>query len=189
MPREPITLEHLTLLDVGDDNLGRNIVLFDPDDINGAIGELTDRWIASGEVAHPDVIDAEHRVVDAVNRHAWDALAIRCAGATYINHRQLAEGNDTIDDFISSIAAIASLVPDLWIESAEILAYSASGVVTYYVVKGTSIEGMTIEIPFVELALVDGDRVTHIEIFDPDQSDLALTRFGGPDASGPNGKL
>ena len=34
-----------------------DIVSFDPDDINGAMGELTARWIASGEVAHPEVIE------------------------------------------------------------------------------------------------------------------------------------
>ena len=48
-----ITAEHLTLTEVGDDDLVHRTVLFDPDDINGAIGELTARWIASGEVAHP----------------------------------------------------------------------------------------------------------------------------------------
>ncbi len=46
---EPITLEVLVLTECSDDNLARNLVLFDPDDIDGAIAELTARWIASGQ--------------------------------------------------------------------------------------------------------------------------------------------
>ena len=37
-PTEPITLEVLVLTECSDDNLARNLVLFDPDDIDGAIG-------------------------------------------------------------------------------------------------------------------------------------------------------
>ncbi len=38
-------------------------------------------------------------------------------GATYVNHRQLGTADA---DFLSSVQAMASLVPDLWIEPAEI---------------------------------------------------------------------
>ena len=91
----PITMEHLTLLEVGDDNIGRYLVLFDPDDINGGIAELTARWIASGEVAYPEVIEAHRKRLEATNRHDWDAA--RDAGATYIDHRQLAARYDQDD--------------------------------------------------------------------------------------------
>ena len=171
----PIALEHLTLMEVDDDNRGRSIVLFDSDDINGAIGELTARWIASGEVAHPEVIEAMRKLHETTNRHEWDALAARCAGATYINHRLL--GTPASADYISSIQALATLVPDLWVEAAEILTHSASGLVIHVVMKGTSTEGLAIEIPFVMLMLLDGDRVKHIETYDPDHRDLALVRF------------
>jgi hypothetical protein len=46
---QPITLEVLVLTECSDDNLARNLVLFDPDDIDGAMAELTARWIASGQ--------------------------------------------------------------------------------------------------------------------------------------------
>ncbi len=174
----PITLDSLTLTEVTDDDLVRSLVIFDPDDINGAIGELTARWIASGEVAHPEVIEAQRWLVDAANRHDWDAFAMRSAGATYVNHRQLATGEtDTIADYMSSIRMMASLVPDLWVEPAEILTYSAAGFVTRDVVRGTSTDGVAIEIQLVMLTLLDGDRVTHVEAFGLDQRDLALARF------------
>jgi hypothetical protein len=171
-----IIAEHLTLTEVGDDDLVCNSVLFDPDDINGAIGELTARWIASGEVAHPEVIEAQLRVVQAVNNHDWDAYTALCAGASYINHRQLGTG-DTIADFTSSLRMMTSLVPNLWVEPSEILVCSAVGVVTPFVVRGTSTDGVAVELPVVMLSLQDGGRVKHTEVFDADQRDLALARF------------
>jgi hypothetical protein len=76
-----------------------------------------------------------------------------------------------------SIRTMASLVADLRIEQAEILTHSAFGVVTYTVAKGTSTDGVAIELPLVVIVLVDGDRATRIEDFDPTQRDLALARF------------
>ena len=47
----------------------------------------------------------------------------------------------------------------------------------HLVLKGTSAEGFVAELPVVALILLDGERVTHVENFDPDQRDLALARF------------
>ena len=100
------------------------------------------------------------------------------AGATYLNHRQLARGGaDTIDDYISSIRMLASFVPDLSAEPAQVLTQSAMGVVAHLVLRGTSTDGVAIEIPIVQLALLEGDHVTHVEAFDLAQRDLALARF------------
>jgi hypothetical protein len=172
----PIAVETLMLTEVNDDELISHAVNFDPDDIDGAMAELTARWIASGEVAHPEVIEAQRRLLDLANHHDWDTFAIRSAGATYVGHRQLAVG-DTIADYVSSIRMLASLIPDLWLTPVEILSHSALGVVTYLVVKGTSTEGSPIELPLVILVLFDGDRVSRVETFDPAQRDLALARF------------
>jgi hypothetical protein len=78
---------------------------------------------------------------------------------------------------MTSIRTMASLVPDLWTELAEVLAHSAMGLVVHMVLKGTSTDAAAIEIPYVFLILLDGDRVTHFEAFDEDQRDLALARF------------
>jgi hypothetical protein len=85
----PVTGELLTLTEVNDDGLVRDTALVDPEDINGAMAELTARWIASGEVAHPEVIDSACRLTETVNLHDWEAFEKLCAGATYVAHRQL----------------------------------------------------------------------------------------------------
>jgi predicted ester cyclase len=173
---QPITLEALVLMEVDDDNLGRALVLFDPDDINDAFAELMARWIASGEVAHPEVIEAWHGFIVATNRHDFDALAHLSAGATFVNHRQL-RASDNIADYMSSMRTLVSLIPDMRIEVAEILTHSATSLVTDIVVKGATAEDIAIEIPAVLLLRFNGDRLGHMEAFDPDQRDLALARF------------
>ena len=115
---------------------------------------------------------------DVYNRHDWDELATREADATYVNHRQLTSGDtETIVDHWRSIRALGSLIPDLRVELAEILTLSAAGLVNSIVVKGTTTEGVAIELPAVTLLLFDGNRTVHMEAFDIDQRDLALARF------------
>jgi len=175
---QAIAAEHLTLTEVNDDELVRNSVFFDLDDVNAAFGELTARWIASGEVAHPEIIERELRLIEAANRHEWDAFAEISAGATYVNHRQLsADGVHTIAAHMSSIQTMASLVPDMRMELAEVLGHSASVVLTQLIVKGTSTDGVVMELPLFVIDVHDGEHVTHMETFDIDQRDLALARF------------
>jgi hypothetical protein len=177
-PDQPIAVEVLAVTEVSPAGLMCDTASFDPDDINGAFAELTDRWIASGEVAHPEIIKSAHRLTEATNRHDWDALATLSAGAVYVNHRQLSKpGVETITDHMSSIRTMASLVPDFWVEQAEVLTQSAMGVVNHVVLRGTSTDGAAIEIPLVALILLDGDSVTRVETFDADQRNSALARF------------
>jgi len=185
----PISAELLTVTELGDDGLVCETVDFDPDDIDAATAELTNRWIASGEVKHPEIIEAQLRFAKAANSHDWDRLADFNAGATYANHRQLASGADTVVDDMSSLRMLATLVPDLRFELAEVLAYSAKGVVNSVVVTGTSTDGADVEMPWITLQVFEGDRVTHAETFDADQRELALARFEelnrpGPTAAG-----
>lgn len=173
-PSHPVTVDDLSLTEITEEGLVCHCVIFDRDDLGAAMRELDARWIASGEVEHPEIIEAHRRNLDMTNRHEWDALTAVCAGATYINHRQL---GSTPADYITSIRTLASLAPDLSIESAEILAHSAIGVATQVVVEGTSAEGLAMEVPFLLINLWRGDHVTHIEAFDPDDRDRALARF------------
>jgi hypothetical protein len=174
----PIVAEILHVTEIGDDDLLRDIVSFDPDDINEAFAELTARWIASGDVAYPEPIEAVDRINATINRHDWDAVATCFAGAEYVNHRQLAQSvNGTIADWLFSMQTAASLVPDLWVELAEVSARSAIGIVGRTALKGTSTDGAAVEITFFVLILLRGEHVTRLEAFDENQRDLALARF------------
>jgi len=170
--------EALHALELGDDDSMHYIVSFDPEDINDAFAELTARWIASGAVAYPRVIESVDRINATINRHDWDAAATHFAGAEYVDHRQLPHAvNGTIADWLCSMQTTGSLVPDLRLELAEVLARSAIGIVGRMTPKGTSADGAAIENPFVVLILLDGERVTRLEVFDEEQRDMALARL------------
>ena len=165
-------------MELGDDDLMRDIVSFDPDDLDDAFAELTARWIASGEVAYPELIEAVDRINATINRHDWDSVATHFAGAEYVNHRQLAQAVDgTIADWLSSMQTTGSLVPNFWVEMAEVLARSAIGIVERLALKGTSTDGVAVEIAFVVLILLHGERVTRLEVFEEDERDAALSRL------------
>lgn len=172
----PVTVELIALTDLTD-KFVPCVVFFDPDDIHSAFAELTARWVASGEVEHPAVIQSAQRIFDMANRHDWAAIANRLGDATYVSHRQLGLDDADISGYLSSIQLWASLVPDLWVEVAEVFAHSAMGVLARLVLKGTSTEGTVVEVPAIYLILLDGDRVTHLETYDPQQRDMALARF------------
>ncbi|MFI5508308.1 BTAD domain-containing putative transcriptional regulator [Mycobacterium sp. NPDC051804] len=176
-----VTVEMSSVVAVADSELLYHATLFDPNDVDAAFAELDTRWIALGEVEHPDVIRATSRLFEATNRHDWEALAAIQAGAKYINHRQLATGED-IGDHWFSLRTMASLIPDMRVLVAEIPASSARGVVTDIVVTGTTAEGTAIELPAVIVLLFDGDRLTHMEAFDSDRRPQALARFQALDS-------
>jgi hypothetical protein len=174
----PIVVEFLHVMELGDDDLIRDIVSFDPDDLDDAVAQLTARWITSGEVAYPELIEAVDRINATINRHDWDGVATHFVGAEYVNHRQLGHAvNGTIDDWLSSLQTTGSQVPNLWVELAEVLARSAIGIVGRMALKGTSTDDLAIEIPLVVLILLHGERVTRLEAFDEDQRELALARL------------
>lgn len=174
----PIAVELLHVMELGDNDLMQETVGFDPDDVNDAFAELTARWIASGEIAYPELIETVDRINATINRHDWDAVATYFDGAAYVNHRQLGHAvKGTIADWLSSLQTTGSRVPNFWVELAEVLARCAIGIVGRMTLKGTSTDGAAIEIPFVVLTLLHGERVTRLEAFEEDQRDLALARL------------
>jgi DNA-binding SARP family transcriptional activator len=171
----PIAVQLLHVMRLDDDELIRDIVSFDPDDLDDAFAELTARWIASGEVAYPEVIEAADRISATINRHDWDAVATHFACAEYVDHRQQGHAvNGTIDDWLSSLKTTGS---NSWVELSEVLARSAIGIVGRMALKGTSTDGVGIENPFLVLILLHGERVTRLEAFEEDQRDMALARL------------
>ncbi|WP_267304851.1 BTAD domain-containing putative transcriptional regulator [Mycobacterium barrassiae] len=172
----PIAVEALNLGSLDNDELISWFAIFDPEDIDAAFDELDARWIASGEVDHPEVIESMRQVIECANRQDWDTLAARESGATFVNHRQLGTG-DKIGDHWTSLRAMASLIPDIRVDVADIPKHSAKGVVISVVVRGATVEGTAIELPTVILLHFDGPRVTRMEAFDHNQRDQALARF------------
>ncbi|WP_231987561.1 BTAD domain-containing putative transcriptional regulator [Mycobacterium sp. 852002-51152_SCH6134967] len=183
-PGQPTTVEDLSITEVMEAGLVCHCVIFDSDHLDAAMRELDARWIASGEVKYPGVIEALLGLLEAANRRDWDAvLAAHAADALFVNHRQLATGRDTIADYWTSIRAFADLVPDMRFDLADVLSHSATGIVCDVVVRGTSPDGVAVEVELVTVLLVETGQVTHIENFEPDDRDWAVARFEELNAS------
>nr|WP_067285619.1 BTAD domain-containing putative transcriptional regulator [Mycobacterium sp. 1164985.4] len=182
-PDEPITVEGLSVTEVGDDGLICHSMFFDAEDLDAAMRELHARWIASGEVEHPEVIEAARHLAEVTNRHDWDELLALGEGAAYANHRQLSSPDiRSVADHMASIRAMASLVPDFWIEHSQVLMHSPARVLSDVVLKGTSTDGFAVELPLVMLTGFDSGRLTRLEVFDAEDRNQALLRFEELDA-------
>lgn len=174
----PIAVEALLHVEVVIDELISRFVIFDPADINSAFAELTARWIATGEVAHPNVIEREHSLVEAANRligklSPKSALAQRMS----ITDNWLPTGSTQLPLTCRRSRRWPRSCPTCGWNFAEVLAHSASVAVTHLIVKGTSTDGVEIELPIFVLNVHDGEHVTHMETFDVDQRDMAVARF------------
>ncbi len=164
----PITLEHLTL----NDNLGRTLVLFDPDDINGAFEELDARYLAGEAAPYAHTWSVITRAYAALNRCEQPATAVDWVN---VDHRL----RTTVEagDLPAYLRAAWELTPALRIYVAAVHRLSDLGAVVTHAARGTSPEGLDAEWRMIELLTVDGDLIDRSELFDEADLDAALAEF------------
>ena len=168
----PITIELLTVLEVGEDNLAYDFVNFDADDIDGAFAELDARYLAGEAAAYSRTWSVVKDACAAFNRRESPPTTPDWAT---IDHRRavaVAPG-----DMTAYVSATLELTPDvnLYIEAVHRL--SDHGAVVTHVSKGTSQQGFDAEWRLSNLMTVDGDLLNRSELFDEADIDAALERF------------
>jgi hypothetical protein len=157
---------------IDDNNLMRETISFDPDDIDAAFEELDSRYLA-GEAAD--------------HAHTWSVIA---GGYAALNRREVPP---TTQDWVSIdhrrgiafapgelaryISATFDVASDTKIYIAVIHRLSNLGVVLTHVGCGTSHEGFDAEWREITLLTVEGDVVNRGEMFDETDLDVALARF------------
>jgi len=168
---QPITMEHLTLLEVGDDNLGRYLVLFDTDDRDAAFAELDARYIAGEAAPYARTWSVIVETFSALNRH--ETLPTKPDWVN-IDHRRgvsfapgelpglLASWN--LSPYVSSSLEVVHRLDDL-------------GAVLSAASFETSPEGVNAEWRAICVLTVDGDLVDRMEVFDEADLGAALARF------------
>ena len=169
---QPITMEHLTLLEVGDDNLGRYLALFDTDDLEAGFAELDARYTTGEAAAHA---------------HTWSVIT---AGYAALNHHEIPPTTPdwvNIDhrrvtpfapgDQIPYIRASWEDTPDLAIYIEAVLRLNDRGAVFTSATHGTSREGFDAEWRAIGIITIEGDLIARCELFDETDIDAALARF------------
>ena len=167
---EAFQSEALCITEVEGDGQIAAIVMFDPDDLEGAIAELDARYLAADAAAHTEIWSVIMRTYAAFNRHE---LPPTTPDWVNIDHRRgiaFAPGDAT-----AYIRASQDPQGSIYVETVHRL--SNLGAVFTWAGHGTSQEGFEAEWRGINVATVEGDRINRGEIFDEADLDAALARF------------
>ena len=171
-----ILVELLTLVEI--DDLGRYValVVFDPDDLDAAYGELDLRYAAGeGAVFGPRLA----KLVAAIAARDWqDVTAQLAADFVLLDHR--AVGWETLRGpaaWVDTLRSLVELAPDARLRIDHFRS-TGRGALLESVWVGTR-EGGSFEIPKLIVSEVDhASRFHRFDTFDPERLDAALARYG-----------
>jgi class 3 adenylate cyclase len=146
-------------------------VAFDSDDLDAAFAELDARYLAGEAAAHADTWSVMMQACAALNTREIFATT---ADFVDIDHRSVAAiGSGDLKAYIR--AALSDGVYNVYIEAVHRL--GDLGAVVTLVSSGTSQEGFDGEWRMADVFTVEGDLISHCEIFDEVDLDAALARF------------
>ena len=148
------------------------IVIFDEDDIDGALQELDARYLA-GEAAPYErtwsVVLSGYR---AFHRHELPATT---PGWVNIDHRRVT--TMAAGKLLETTSATWDITSDTKIYVEGVHRLNNSGAVLTHVANGTSREGFEAKWRVVDLVMVGGDLSCRCEMYDEADLDAALARF------------
>jgi class 3 adenylate cyclase len=168
----PITVEALTLTEVTDDELVRYTETFDPDDINGAIGELDARYLAGEAAAHAHTWSVITGVYTALARRELPPTTPEWVNIDHRRATAFAPG-----DAIASLQATWDLTSDFAIHIEIVHRLTDLGATFTYAAHGTSQGGFDAEWHEIAIVTVEGDLIDQCELFDETDIDAAVARF------------
>jgi len=171
-PDQPITVDTLSVIEVGADGLMDHSVTFDPDDFDAAFAELEAHYLAGEAATHAHTWSLVAGAYAAFNRRE---VAPTTPDWVNIDHRRgaaFAPG-----DMIRYQQAAWDDSPDTWIHIAVVHRLSAIGAVVTHGARGISQKGFDAEWRDINVLTVNGDLISHSELFDEADLDAALARF------------
>jgi hypothetical protein len=169
---EAFLTEILGVIEINGDGRISSLVVFDPDDIDAAFEELDARYLAGEAAAHATSWSVVADTYAAFNRRELRATA---PGWVNIDHRRgaaFASG-----DMIAYVQAAWDDSPDTKIYVAAVHRLNNLGAVVTHVAQGISREGFDAEWRDIQVLTMDGDLLTHSELFNEADLDAALARF------------
>ena len=162
----------MLLTEIDDENLARNLVLFDPGDVDVAFKELDARYIAGEAAAHAHIWSLIAEIYCGFNQRE---LSRTTSDWVNIDHRRgIACAPGDMNENVRAMWAVAPNV-NTYIETVHRL--NDLGAVFTHTEIGTSQEGFDAEWREVTLLKFDGDAINRCELFDEADIDAALARF------------
>lgn len=165
-------IEMLGIAETDADGRISSHVFFDPDDVDAAFAELENRYLAGEAAAYAHTWSVTSRANAKFNRHELPATT---PDPVYIDHRSLVSIEGV--DLATSVGALWDLTSDAsaYIEAVHQL--SECGTVTTQVLKMTSQEGFDAELRLTYVIVVEGNLLSHVEVFEESDLEVALARF------------
>ena len=171
-PPGELAAEMLSVIGVNADNEIVAGVMFDADDLDAAFEELDARYLVGEAAPYARTWSVLARECAAFNRHEPGATT---ADPVYIDHRPLVSIEGV--DMAAARGAMWDLTPDVRTCIEAVHRLTELGAVVTQVVKGTSPEGFDAEWQMISILTLEGDLISHFEVFDDDGLDAALARF------------
>lgn len=153
-------------------------VTFDPDDLDAAMDELDERFLAHADPACLPVLEVVTTNRRAYNARDWEAFRSTLADDLVLeDHRPGWFGELGRDDYVERIRALVELSADARMIISEIFRVAPHAIAGQFNIRGSDPEGGTFEIVIdVVSSLADG-RFGRIEFFDPARRSEAVARF------------
>ncbi len=175
----PSEAEWLGVVEVDDAGDRVAVVMFDPDDLDGAYAEL-DRRYAAGEAApYARAWETYQRFVRAVAARDWEELAsVFDPDLVFDDHRLIGWGTlHSSNEYLTRIRALVDLAPDVMVRLDHVLALDDRGTLGVGLWVGRR-EGGPFEIPFVAVTVLAPDgRGQRMHVYDLHQLDAARACF------------
>jgi hypothetical protein len=162
----------LGIVEINAENRIAVSLMFDLDDIDGALAELDARYIAGEAAAHSHTWSVIADAYAALNRHEFPATAPNWVN---IEHRGAAAFGP--GDLIAYLRASLDFEQDFNIYIEVLHRLTGLGAVITYAAHATTQEGFEAEWRGVSVFAVEGDMINHWEVFDEADLDAALARF------------
>jgi hypothetical protein len=169
--------EILSLCEVDAEGRVAAAIFFDPDDRRAASVEMSQRF-RRGEGQRMPAAAGE--AMDALLHHDFERLRATLPD-DFVFHDQRRTGLGQLGGaaaFVESLGPLGELAPDFCMETLYTIAIGEYGMLDLARVFGTlAATGGAFESCYVRLGIWRGDRIVAMELFEPEDLDLARARF------------
>jgi class 3 adenylate cyclase len=170
-------VETLELCEVDAEGRAVAVLTFDPDDRRAASAELFERHARSDAARWTPA--AVFEFFRALNDHDLERCRAKLPDDfVFHDHRRTGVGRlEDADEYIASLTPLFERAPGWTIEALYYVAEEKHGTLAVARWFGTLAEGGEFETVVVRLVLYRGDRLGGIELFEPEDLDVARARF------------
>jgi hypothetical protein len=172
-----IEVELLMVYEIDQDGLMHRQLVFDPDDLNGALTELDERYIAGEGAPYAMPMRNNMLVNAAFNARDWPAMLMLYAPDIVVVDRRPASLGEFSgrEILVHDVQGMVDVAPNIFMWTAANVPAPYGGV-SLMRATATTADGGEVEVVFYAVGVVHDGVVTHLEYFPVDQVDTAIAR-------------